>query len=509
MSAITSDSVIAVIGAGTMGAGIAQVAATAGHPVLLFDVQHGAAEKGIQACHKALGRLVERGKMSAEDCEALIGHMQPCDRIEDLAPAALVIEAIVERLDVKQTLFKQLETLCLPETILATNTSSLSVTAIGSALQRPENLVGMHFFHPAPIMKLVEVISGMATDPTVADCIYDTAKAWGKLPVHARSTPGFIVNRVARPYYAEALRVYQEGAADCATIDAVMRDCGGFRMGPFELMDLIGHDVNYAVTSSVYESYYFDKRFLPSLVQKELVDGGYLGRKSGRGFYQYGENATPPLAQSSEAEEPPQLVEAIGIEGVLKGLIDRSEQQDFPVELNKNIIDGVGWFDIDGVRLMLTDGRAATQMATEFDCEHLVLIDWAADYQKCQRVAISKADQCSQRAANRVIGWLQAIGLTVSQLDDVPGLVLMRTLAMLANEGSDAVHQGVCSAADVDQAMMAGVNYPMGPLAWAAEFGLNNVITVLSHLVKVYGEERYRVSPLLHRLNAAQRGFND
>jgi len=238
--------------------------------------------------------------MQEAERNALLARISIVDELAGLASAALVIEAIVEKLEVKQQVFAELENLCGDDVILASNTSSLSITAIGAGLVRPERLVGMHFFNPAPIMKLVEVVSGLATDSEVAASIFATAENWGKLAVHACSTPGFIVNRVARPFYAEGLRLLQEGAADVATIDAILRDCGGFRMGPFELMDLIGHDVNYAVTESVHAACYGDQRFTPSLLQKELVDGGFLGIKSGRGFYQHGDGAEKPVAAAGK-----------------------------------------------------------------------------------------------------------------------------------------------------------------------------------------------------------------
>ena len=294
MSALPTSNTVAVIGAGTMGAGIAQVAAAAGHPVLLYDAFEGAAEKGLARIGQGLAKLVDRGKMTAADRDSLLARIVPVGGLADLAPAALVIEVIVENLEVKRQVFAELEDICGENAILATNTSSISVTAIGAALKRPERLVGMHFFNPAPVMKLVEIVSGLATAPEIAEVVHATATAWGKQAVHARSTPGFIVNRVARPFYAEGLRVVEEGAADVATVDAVIKESGGFRMGPFELMDLIGHDVNYAVTQSVFEAYYQDQRFLPSLLQQELVQAGRLGRKSGRGFYDYAEGVEKP-----------------------------------------------------------------------------------------------------------------------------------------------------------------------------------------------------------------------
>ena len=296
MHALDINAQVAVIGAGAMGAGIAQVAAQAGHPVKLYDNRPGAAAQAIDGIDRQLGRLVEKGKLEAEQRSATVARLQPVEAIEALADARLVIEAIVENLEVKRGLLNQLEALCAADCILASNTSSLSITSLAAGLQHPERVIGMHFFNPAPLMALVEIVSGLATCPELAKALHATAKHWGKQPVHTRSTPGFIVNRVARPFYAESLRLLQEGAADCASLDALLRDAGGFRMGAFELTDLIGHDVNYAVTCSVFAAYYGDFRFQPSLIQKELVDAGRLGRKSGRGFYDYAEGAEPPQA---------------------------------------------------------------------------------------------------------------------------------------------------------------------------------------------------------------------
>ena len=277
-----------------MGAGIAQVAAQAGHVVRLLDNRPGAAQKAIDGIRAQFAKMVEKSRLTADAAQAAGERLVAVESLAELAGSALVVEAIVENLDAKQKLYADLESIVGDDCIFGTNTSSISVTAIGAALKRQERLAGLHFFNPAPLMALVEIVSGLATDKAVAETLFATAAAWGKTPVHAKSTPGFIVNRVARPYYAEALRLAQEGAADYATIDAVMREAGGFRMGPFELMDMIGHDVNFAVTRSVWNAFYNDARFTPSLIQQELVDAGFLGRKSGRGFYDYrGEKPVP------------------------------------------------------------------------------------------------------------------------------------------------------------------------------------------------------------------------
>ncbi len=506
MAALGTDRIIAVVGAGAMGSGIAQVAAAAGHPVLLYDAVDGAAQKGFDRVAAGLAKLVERGRMAGDERDALLQRITLVGSLSELAPAALVIEAIVEKLDVKQQVFAELEDICGDEVILASNTSSLSITAIGAGLRRPERLLGMHFFNPAPIMKLVEIISGLATDKDIAASIFATAENWGKLAVHARSTPGFIVNRVARPFYAEGLRLLQEGAADVATIDAIMRDCGGFRMGPFELMDLIGHDVNYAVTASVFDAYYGNQRFTPSLLQKELVDGGFLGRKSGRGFYQYGEAVEKPAAAVCEDRTAPASVILRGeasyrpaFESMLVAAgiaIEHQPADEFAIVCGE-------------ATLCQTDGRMATVRALEDEIDNLVLFDLALDYEKTPRIAISKSDNTSDKAFDAVVGLLQKIGKQVSPVDDVAGLCLMRTVCMLANEAADAVNQQVCNAAAVDIAMRGGVNYPAGPLVWADAIGLDNVLEVLDNLGQNYAEDRYRPSPLLIRRVAAGRNFHE
>lgn len=510
MTALNITDTIAVIGAGTMGAGIAQVAAAAGHPVLLFDAAEGAAQSGIEKTRKGLDRLISKGKMTAEQADELTGRIKACASLEELAPAKLVIEAIVEKLEIKQSVFSQLEAICGDDVILATNTSSISVTAIAAGLKNPERLVGMHFFNPAPVMKLVEVISGLASDSDALQTVYDTAANWGKHPVMAKSTPGFIVNRVARPFYAEALRVLQEGGADVATIDAVMRESGGFRMGPFELMDLIGMDVNYAVTNSVYNAYYQDQRFLPSLVQQELVQAGRLGRKTGHGFYSYAERAEKPAPQTAAPASKPERVIIggtllFGEGGAAEALVPMFEEAGINVERSEESDHDFLW--VDGVELRMTDGAMATEIAAEEELHDIVLFDLALDYASASRIAIAKADQASDESLQIVAGLFQAIGKQVSIIDDIPGMIVMRTVCMLANEGADAVNQGVCNAEAVDIAMKGGVNYPQGPLAWADSLGVPVVAEVLENLALTYGEDRYRTSPLIQRKCFAEQMF--
>jgi len=514
MPALATSDIIAVIGAGAMGAGIAQVAAQAGHPVRLYDNRDGAAQAGIDGVRRQLEKRVARGKMAQAEVDAVIARMTPAATLAELADSRLVVEAIVESLEVKRGVFAELETLCGPDTLLTSNTSSLSITSIAAGLERPERVAGLHFFNPAPVMKLVEVISGLATDAEVAETLYATAAAWGKVPVHASSTPGFIVNRVARPFYAEGLRLMQEGVAAPATLDALLRQAGGFRMGPFELMDLIGHDVNYAVTRSVFDAYYGDTRFEPSLVQQALVEAGRLGRKSGQGFYDYREregqrdNATsvaPDFAPAAEASLPALVAE--GQLGAIAPLVARAEAAGVEVVCRESV-SGEARLRLGGLTLALSDGRCAAERARDEGLEALVLFDLCMDYEAASAIALAASPGVDAEAREQATALFQRLGLDVAWLSDTPGLAVLRTVAMLANEAADAVLQGVCSARDGDLAMQAGVNYPRGPLAWADELGLAFVHRTLTHLQQSYGEERYRASFLLRRKALAEETFH-
>jgi 3-hydroxybutyryl-CoA dehydrogenase len=482
---------VAVVGAGTMGAGIAQVAAVAGHLVIVYDAAEGAAARAVAAVRDRVARLVEKGRLEGLRVPVDL-RLEVAGELGDLTRAACVIEAVAEDLAVKQALFADLEKVVAPDCVLATNTSSLSPTAIAAGLSHPGRLVGLHFFNPAPVMRLVEVVSGLATDPAVAAAVTRLAQDWGKQAVQASATPGFIVNRVARPFYAEALRLAEERAASPVTIDAVLTQAGGFRMGPFALMDLVGQDVNEAVTRSVWAASGYDPRFAPSPLQRAMVEAGWLGRKTGRGWFEYGDDAPPSEPDAAPPRSAPSWVTEHG-ESPLRLLLARSGVEVRAGEGRDGTVELPG-----GVLLVRCDGRPATALG-----RRAVVIDRTLDDASATGIAIAAPDGGPADAVDAVdeaTGLLQAAGLAVYVIDDVPGLVVTRTVAMLVNGAVDAMHKAVASAGDIDTAMRLGTNYP---LAWGQRWGPATVLAVLDAMQAWYGEDRYRPSALLRRIAAA------
>ena len=499
MSGLQKPSLL-VVGAGIMGAGIAQVAAQAGHPVWLYDMREGAAQGALDKLHASLGALVGKGKMQADDVAGLLARITPVASLQDAASSTLVVEAIVEQVEAKRALWLQLEAIVGADCVFASNTSSISITAMAQGLRHPERLVGMHFFNPVPLMKLVEVVSGLHTAPQIAADVFALAQSWGKVAVHARSTPGFIVNRIARPYYAEALALLQEQCTSPVVLDACLKAIG-FRMGPCELMDLIGHDTNFAVTQSVYQANFFDKRYVPSLLQRELVDGGLLGRKSGRGIYDYAEGAAKPqLAAVQTAEVPARSGVQLHGSGARMDAWSKhltAAGVAFSVETNSD------WIGLSTPTLQLrqTDGRTASSLGA-----NVAVFDLTFAPEGSRVLAWAPSVRASAACAAEAQSWLSALGYQPQQVADQSALVVARTVAMLINEAADAVQQGVCTAEGANQAMKLGVNYPAGPFDWLAAWSAQGVIDVLNALDAEYRGERYRVSPWLRQQACAALG---
>lgn len=462
---------VAVCGAGAMGAGIAQVAAQAGASVKIFDVNADALAASRKRTFADLEKLASRGKLTDEQAGAISRRMEWVSSLDALSDRDLVIEAIVEDAGIKGKLFTELEAILEPEAIIATNTSSLPISRLARGLKEPRRFVGMHFFNPATVMKLVEVIAGAATDPAAVTRIIATAEHWGKVAIPVVDVPGFIVNRVARPFYAEAFAAISEGVAEPAAIDALFRTAG-FRMGPLELTDLIGQDVNFAVARSVYESYFGRTRFVPQLRQAALVDAGWFGRKTGRGVYDYREDAkSPRLPEASPVE-----VSALHRHAAA-GLVDAP----------------IGTFIRCGdIAIGKTRGLTARAESRERGLP-VALLDWhPSDGEGPVGFAVS--DEKIVGDVQAVLGALSRRGL---QLADRPGLVVARTLAQIANAGADAALEQVADEEGIDAALRFGANYPFGPFAWADTYGRQELVALLDAIADATGEAIYRPSHYL------------
>ncbi|MFF4314413.1 3-hydroxyacyl-CoA dehydrogenase [Streptomyces sp. NPDC001507] len=492
MTALDLSSTVGVVGTGTMGQGIAQVALVAGHPVRLYDTVPGRAGEAAAAIVARLDRLVEKDRMTAAARDAARARLLPAGELTEFADCTLVVEAVLERLEAKQELFRALEDIVGEDCLLATNTSSLSVTAIGGALRNASRLVGLHFFNPAPLLPLVEVVSGFATDVTSATRAYETARSWGKTPVACADTPGFIVNRIARPFYAEAFAVYEAQAADPATIDAVLRESGGFRMGAFELTDLIGQDVNESVTHSVWQAFFQDVRFAPSLAQRRLVESGRLGRKTGHGWYDYADGAEPAEPHTAEPADRPAYVVAEGSLGPAAELLAMIREAGIQVR-EEDEDHGTRLVLPSGGQLVLADGQ------TSVEFRDVVYFDLALDYRRAGRIALSAGHDTLPQTLCEAIGLFQALGKQVSVIGDVPGMIVARTVARIVDLAHDAVAKGVATEEDIDTAMRLGVNYPLGPFEWSRRLGRDFAYDLLDDLHLRDPSGRYAPSLALYR----------
>lgn len=487
-----------VAGAGAMGRGIAQIAAQAGSTVRIYDTQPEAVQRAIQELGAQWDRLQEKGRMDAAAVQAAKGRLQAAATLQDLAGCDLVVEAVVERLDVKKALFAELEGIVGPDAVLATNTSSLSVTAIATALKRPQRFAGYHFFNPVALMKVVEVIAGLQTDPAVCEGLTAYAKQMGHTPVQAQDTPGFIVNHAGRGYNTEALRIAGEGVADFATIDRILRDQVGFRLGPFELMDLTGLDVSHPVMESVYRQYYDEPRYRPSVITAQRLAGNVLGRKTGQGFYRYVDGkaqvaAEPPAPQVDDL--PPVWVSTRAarraeLYQLLKDLGARVETGQSPSMQALTLVAPLG-FDVTTVAVVERLDPART---VGID----MLIEDAAT--KRRVLATNPATRADMRDAAHAL--FARDGKPVSVIRDSGGFVTQRVVATIVNIASDMCQQRICTPKDLETAVTLGLGYPLGPLAMGDRWGPTNILEVLFNLQTVYGDPRYRPSPWLRRRGA-------
>jgi len=512
---------IGVVGAGTMGAGIAQVAAQAKFDVLLCDVDPAALTRALRRVEADLERQVVRGRLTPQQAAEAVGRITATTALGDFARADFVVEAAQEELELKRGLFERLDRLCRRDVVLATNTSSLSVTQIGALAGYPDRVVGMHFFNPVPAMRLVEVVAGDASGEAALQAAEEVARALGKEPVRVKDTPGFIVNRVARPYSGEALRILGEQVATAVQIDRIARLACGFRMGPFELMDLVGLDINFAVHRSVFEQYFGEPRFRPHPLQERMVKAGRLGRKTGWGWYRYADGA--PV----DGPEPPRYALAPGprVPGVARvavlgdpdladmaaaagyRLVECCAEADLVVLAGPELLEG-RQPDPRVVVLVEASTQSTTEMASRLvNPARLVGYGGIPRVSRRRLVEVAPGLRTDATATELAVHFFRSLGRDTEVVADGPGLVAARLLACLANEAAFALQEGVATAAGIDAAMRLGVNYPMGPLEWADEIGPEKLLAVLEGLQRQSGEERYRPAPILRKRVLAGLGM--
>ena len=484
---------VGIAGTGLMGRGIAQVAAQAGFETLLYDTRAGTAAAAREAVVAQLQRLAEKGKLTAAAAMEAGGRLKPVASLADFAGCGVVIEAIVEDLQAKCELFRALERVVGPSCLLATNTSSLSVTAIAAACARPERVGGFHFFSPVPLMKIVEVIEGVRSDPSVAERLAGIAHAFGHVPVRAKDTPGFLVNHAGRAYGTEALRIVSEGIADFAAVDDVLREAAGFRMGPFELLDLTGLDVSQPVMESIYHQFYEEPRFRPSplLLQRKL--GGLLGRKSGRGFYAYdgGVKQAPPALPPPAAPRGAHVWVArkARARAALEALAAKlGAQVDAAERPGKDAICLLAPWDSDATAAALAEG---------VDPGRSVAID--AEFGLAARRTLMTTPVTDPGVRDAAHGLFAADGVPVSVIHDSPGFIAPRVVAQVVNVACDIAQQRIATPEDIDRAVTLGLGYRQGPLAMGDAIGPARILALLEGLLAFYGDPRYRPSPWLTR----------
>jgi 3-hydroxybutyryl-CoA dehydrogenase len=509
-----------VVGAGTMGAGIAQVACVAGFETRLHDPVPAALERGIEQVRNGIERSVEKGRIKREEADAALARLHPAPALENLGPCELVIEAAPEDLELKRGLFGELSRVCAPETVLATNTSSLPVTALASGAEHPENVVGMHFFNPVPAMELLEVIAGEQSSQRALGLARHTGERLGKRVIVVRDGPGFLANRCARPFGMEALKLLIERIAGHATIDRIVRMGGGFRMGPFELADLVGIDVGFEVSKSFWEQSFHEPRWRPSMVQARMVQAGRFGRKSGRGYYDYSRDPYREGDPDSPAAGGSGRVAIEGDGRLADDLREAAEEAGYDVRFTDEFEEGEAEILIDAAV-----GRSLLDPIPEADDPNTLVCILCVDGSRAELdlrgtavgfhalppfddsrvVELTWSHGAPEANAMRADAFFRTLGKHVERVGDAPGLVLGRIVCQLVNEAAFAVSEGVGSPQDVDVAMRHGYNWPRGPLEWADVIELDHVLATLDALYEELHEERYRAAPLLRHMVAEGR----
>ena len=472
-----SDLVAAVAGAGTMGRGIAQVLAQSGVRTLLYDAQSGAAQRGLDSISQALGKLAEKGRL--KNPQEIAGRIEVVPDLQAFAPCHVVIEAIVEDLSAKRALFCELERIVDERCILASNTSSLSVTAMASACKRPGRVAGYHFFNPVPVMKIVEVVDGVLTEPWATEALTALAKRFGHAPVRCKDTPGFVVNHAGRAFVPESLRILSEGIAEPATIDRILVDAAGFRIGPFGLMDLVGLDIAHAVMKSMYQQYFEEPKYRPSFICEPRVAAGLLGRKTKRGWYEYAPDIVMPPEPAAPTRKPstawavPELKELISVPFVEKSRAD---------------VCFVAPLGLDCTAAALEQG---------LDPARTVAVDPLFGFSRRRTLMVNPATRKEVRDAAHAL--LAADGVPVSVINDSAGFVAQRVVAHIVNVGCDIAQMRIATPEDLERAVMLGLGYPKGPLGMGDAVGPKRILAVLTAMHELYQEPRYRPSPWLKR----------
>ena len=480
-----SDLTAGVAGSGTMGRGIVQVLAQCGARVRVFDAQAGAAQKAKDAIAKALGNQVAKGRMAQGDADAALARIEIAESLGAFKDCHVVVEAIVEDLEPKRKLFRELEGIVGEDCILASNTSSLSVTAMAAACKHPGRVAGYHFFNPVPLMKIVEVVDGVLTEPWVGEALAQLARRYGHTPIRCKDTPGFVVNHAGRGFVPESLRVLQEGVTDFATIDRILVDAAGFRMGPFSLMDLVGLDVAHAVMKSMHQQYYGEPKYQPAYIAEPRVAAGLLGRKTGRGWYRYDKDNNPekvpeppvPQAKTASVWAAPELKELLSKLGA-------------KVEAKPGK---------DTVCFVAPLGQDATSAALAAGCDptRTVAVDPLFGFSK--RRTLMPTPVTTKQARDAAHGLLASDGVPVSVIRDSAGFVAQRVVAHIVNIGCDIAQQGIATPEDLDRAVTLGLGYPKGPLGMGDAVGAQKILAVLEAVHAFYNEPRYRPSPWLIR----------